>query len=93
MSAQKAIEISAKLYKCRDQSIWLRGEEGFIKEVEKWKPSFDAVMTTHSCSVTVALIKLLEAAKGKPDEGLLMHVLCAVGCELSEPTLTAGLEL
>lgn len=65
----------------------MKGEEGFRKELDKWEPTFRAAMVKLDCDVLPALSALLEAAKGKPDEGMLMHVLCAVGCELAEPSI------
>lgn len=87
MSSEKAVEISHKLYTCRKQAIFLKGEDGFRQEVDKWEPTFKAAMEKLDCDILPALSALLEAAKGKPDEGLLMHVLCAVGCELAEPSI------
>ncbi|EAZ97677.1 hypothetical protein [Marinobacter sp. ELB17] len=87
MSSEQIVEISHKLYTCRKQAIFLKGEDGFRQEVEKWEPTFKAAMAKLDCDILPALSGLLEAAKGKPDEGLLMHVLCAVGCELAEPSL------
>ena len=92
MSSEQAVAISHKLYTCRKQAIFLKGEEGFKQEVDKWEPTFKAAMEKLDCDVLPALSALLEASKGKPDEGLLMHALCAVGCELAEPSLDrAGL--
>ena len=88
MSAQQVVEISAKMYQCRDQAVFLNGEDGFIEAVRKWTPVFVEVMEKKSCSEIQALIELLERAKGKPNEGLLMHILTAVGCELAEPKFT-----
>lgn len=85
---QKEVGIAQRLYQCRDQAVFLRGEDGFIKEVSKWKPLFDEIISSNGCSEIEALTELLQCAKGKPDEGLLMHVLTAVGCELAEPKYT-----
>lgn len=85
---QKQIEIAAKLYKCRDQAVFIRGEEGFRNEVAKWKPLFDEIMNEESCSELEALIILLRRAKGERNEGVMMHLLSAVGCELAEPKYT-----
>lgn len=87
MSSEKAVEISHKLYTCRKQAIFLKGVDGFRQEVDKWEPTFKAAMEKLDCEILPALSALLEAAKGKPDEGMLMHVLCAVGCELAEPSI------
>jgi hypothetical protein len=87
MSLENAVEISHKLYTCRKQAIFLKGEDGFRQEVDKWEPIFKAAMEKLDCDILPALSALLEAAKGKPEEGLLMHVLCAVGCELAEPSI------
>lgn len=87
MSSEQAVEISHKLYTCRKQAIFLKGEDGFREEVERWKPTFQAAMEKLDCDILPALSALLEAAKGKSDEGLLMHALCAVGCELAEPSI------
>jgi recombination associated protein RdgC len=88
MANQQQVEIAAKLYKCRDQQVYIRGEGKFVSEVAEYKPVFDEVMLKHSCSVIEALIKLLERAKGHQEEGLLMHLLNAVACELAEPKYT-----
>lgn len=87
MSSEQAVEISHKLYTCRKQAIFLEGEEGFRELVANWEPTFQAAMEKLDCDILPALSALLEAAKGKPDEGMLMHVLCAVGCELAEPSI------
>lgn len=87
MSSEKAVEISHKLYTCRKQAIFLQGEDGFRETVDKWEPTFAAAMEKLDCDLMPALSALLEASKGKPDEGMLMHVLCAVGCELAEPSI------
>lgn len=42
-------------------------------------------MEKNGCSEIVALINLLNAAKNISEDGMLMHVLIAIGCELSEP--------
>jgi hypothetical protein len=88
MANQQQVEIAAKLYKCRDQQVYIRGEGKFVSEVAKYKPLFDEVMLKHECSVIEALIKLLERAKGHQEEGILMHLLNAVACELAEPKYT-----
>jgi len=87
MHSEKAVEISHKLYTGRKQAIFLRGLNGFRQEVDKWEPTFEAAMQKLNCGILPALSALLEAAKGKPEEGMLMHVLCAVGCELAEPSI------
>lgn len=87
MSSEKAVEISHKLYTCRKQAIFLQGEDGFRETVDKWEPTFAAAMEKLDCDLMPALSALLEASKGKPDEGMLMHVLCAVGCELAQPSI------
>lgn len=86
---QKQIEVAATLYKCRDQVVFIRGVEGFKNEVAKWKPFFDEIMKKENCNELEALIVLLNRAKGDSNEGILMHVLSAVGCELAEPKYTA----
>lgn len=88
MANQQQVEIAAKLYQCRDQQVYIRGEEKFVSEVAKYKPVFDEVMLKHECTEIEALIKLLERAKGHQEEGLLMHLLNAVACELAEPKYT-----
>jgi len=89
VSLQKAIEMSAKLYQCRDQAIWLQGPEKFQNMVEKWKPTFEAVMKGDSCNELQALTVLLKRVKQQhlDSDGLLAHLLTAVACELSEPSL------
>ncbi|AIY65209.1 hypothetical protein [Pseudoalteromonas piratica] len=89
MSQQQAVEITAKLYQCREQQIFLGGEDGFIQMFDKWKPVVEAAMNKHQCSELPALIELLKLAESKPDGGMMMHVLNAVVCEMLEPTVTA----
>lgn len=88
VASHQQVEIAAKLYQCRDQQVYIRGEEKFVSEVAKYKPIFDEVMLKHECSGIEALIILLERAKGHQEEGLLMHLLNAVACELVEPKYT-----
>lgn len=88
MSRQKAIEITQKLYQCREQQIFLSGEEGFKNTFIKWSPVVLVAMEKFQCSEIEALIKLLDLAQGKADEGMLMHVLNAVVCEMCEPSVT-----
>jgi recombination associated protein RdgC len=91
MANQQQVEIAAKLYECREQQVSIRGEEKFKAAVAQYKPLFTETMEANECSELQALIKLLERARGHKEEGLLMHVLNAVACELVEPkyTLTA----
>lgn len=88
---KQAIEISHTLYQCRDQQIFLSGEAGFLKTFDKWSPVVKAAMDKLQCSEIQALIKLLELASAK-DDGMMMHVLNAVVCEMCEPTVTKNRE-
>ena len=90
MVTKQHIEITNKMYQCREQQIFLSGKEKFIKTYEKWSPAISKVMEAHNCSILEALIKLLDVAKDKPEAGMLMHVLTAVGCEMLEPSITAA---
>lgn len=85
--SQQQIEITAKLYKCREQQVFLSGKDGFVKTFNKWKPIVDAAMNKHNCSELEALIELLRLSESKPDSGMLMHILNAVVCEMLEPSL------
>lgn len=89
---QQQVKIANVMYTCRDQAYFLLGEGGFRKEFEKWRPIFSDVMEKKGCSEIVALIDLLNAAKNMSEDGMLMHVLIAVGCELSEPKYLFGNE-
>lgn len=88
MSQQQCVEITAKLYQCRDQQIFLSGEKGFIQTFNKWEPVVSAAMQKHECSELPALIELLKLAEPKDDGGMMMHILNAVVCEMLEPTIT-----
>jgi len=92
MSQQQCIEISAKLYKCREQQIFLGGEEKFVELFDKWKPVVLAAMEKHECSEIPALIELLKLASEKQDGGMMMHLLNAVVCEMIEPTVTLNIK-
>lgn len=91
---QQAVEIAAKLYQCRKQQIFLGGEDKFRELVAEWKPLFDGIMQHESIGPIPALHEMLK----RPDiqereiesKGLLTHLLCAVACELAEPTVTSG---
>ena len=88
MANQQQVEIAAKLYQCREQQVSIRGEEKFQSEVAKYKSLFDETMAAYECSEIKALLILLERAKGHREEGLLMHLLNAVACELTDPKYT-----
>jgi hypothetical protein len=92
MSNQQAVEITAKLYKCREQQIFISGEEGFIKTFREWKPAIEAAMVRDNCDAVKALITVLSLVEDTPNNGMLMHVLIAVACEIAEPTVTAKKE-
>lgn len=88
LQGEKAIKITHQMYKCRDQSVFLLGAKRFKNEVVSWAPTFDAIMIANGCDLLSALVELLQRAKGRADEGLLMHILTAVGCKLLEPKYT-----
>lgn len=87
---QQQIQIANVMYTCRDQAYFILGEGGFRKELEKWRPVFFEVMERKRCSEIVALIELLNAAKNMSEDGMLMHILIAIGCELTEPKYLLG---
>ncbi|SIQ14490.1 recombination-associated protein RdgC [Marinobacterium stanieri] len=86
-ASEKAVMITSKLYQMRQQQIFLGGEERFKQSVEHYRPMFEQVMADQKCDPIKALITLLDNAKGHQNEGMLMHVLSAVACELAEPSL------
>lgn len=87
MKTEKAVAITAKLYECRDQQVFLGGKEKFIAVVHEYRPLFEAVMDEVKCSEISALTELLGRVKKRniSNPGMLMHTLCAVACELAEP--------
>lgn len=93
-TGQQAIEISAKLYKCREQQIFLSGVAGFRATVKKWRPLFDSAMKDNNCGPIKALTVLLDRLEKSAhrDDGMAAHLLCAVACELTEPTVTVEKE-
>nr|WP_067285791.1 hypothetical protein [Marinobacterium profundum] len=92
-TGQQAVEISAKLYQCRDQQIFLGGADKFKATVQKWRPLFDSAMKEHNCGPIKALTVLLDRLeKSAHNDGMAMHLLCAVACELAEPGVTVGKE-
>ena len=88
MSRQQCVEITAKLYKCREQQVFLSGKGGFAETVEKWRPVVVAAMEKFQCNEIEALIDLLAIAEQKPNGGMMMHILNAVVVEMIEPSLT-----
>lgn len=86
--SEQLVSIAARMYQCREQAIYIQGEEQFRTSVAKWQPVFELVMQRDKCNVIQALSKLLQRAKDSDQEGLLMHILTAVACELAEPTVT-----
>lgn len=88
MSDQRAVEITQKLYQCRKQQIYLIGEEKFKEAYVNWSVVIQAAMNKHQCDPIPALIELLDKAKGKENEGMIMHLLIAITCEMLEPTIT-----
>lgn len=89
MDIVKMVKISETLRTCREQGIFLHGQEGWQKLVAQWQPIFEAVMKKHDCELMKAAIILIQGAQDHPDAGMLTHLLAGVACELAEPTNAA----
>lgn len=86
MDIIKMVQITETLRTCREQGIFLHGEEGWKKTVAQRQPVFEAMMRKHDCSLMQATIMLIQKAQEGSEAGMLTHLLAGVACELSEPT-------
>lgn len=95
MNSQK-MESIANIYhtlkECHRQALSLLGEKKFIEQVNDLSPRFQEVMSANNCSELEALPVLIRRVQANPalHQGMEIHRLCAVACELAEPSVTKG---
>ncbi|MEZ8775269.1 hypothetical protein AB4559_18380 [Vibrio sp. 10N.222.51.C8] len=90
MTSIKIVSTAQRLYQCREQQIFLSGEQGFIEKYEKWSPVIRLTMAKFNCNELHALVRILEITEKRHDSGMFTHLLSAVACEMCEPTITVN---
>lgn len=73
MTSINIVSTAQRLYQCREQQIFLSGEQGFIEKYEKWSPVIRLTMAKFNCNELHALVRILEITEKRHDSGMFTH--------------------